>query len=204
MKRNSLLFRLYVGVSTLYKYYVASLDRSKFGFIANDVDLIPPLNISHPENIFLYGDNGIKNATIYADSAKFIMKPHSGAAEGLRVSTANHAMILGRFYRTVKQSEKKDKVDDIIIESDVWIGRNVTILSGVHIGRGCTIGAGSVVNKSTPPYCLVAGVPARPIKFKWTIDEILYHEEQLYSPEDRFTREQLEEIFDKTDMKNKG
>ncbi len=203
MKRNSFLFRFYVGVSTLYKHYVASLDRRKFGFIADDVDLLPPLNISHPENVFLYGDNGIKNATIYADSAKFIMKPHSGAAEGLRVSTANHAMILGRFYRTVKQSEKAGKVDDIIIESDVWIGRNVTILSGVHIGRGCTIGAGAVVNKSTPPYCLVAGVPARPIKFKWTIDEILLHEEKLYPDGERFTRVELEEIFANTQFKNK-
>lgn len=146
----------------------------------------------------MYGDNGLKNATIYADSAKFITKKRSGAAEGLRVSTANHAMILGRFYRTIKQSEKpKIKIDDIIIESDVWIGRNVTILSGVHIGRGCTVGGGSVVSKSLPPYCVAVGVPAKPIKFKWTIDEILQHEQQLYDPDERFSKEELEEIFTK-------
>ena len=146
----------------------------------------------------MYGDNGLKNATIYADSAKFIMKKHSRAAEWLRVSTANHAMILGRFYRTIKQSEKpKIKIDDIIIESDVWIGRNVTILSGVHIGRGCTVGAGAVVSKSLPPYCVAVGVPAKPIKFKWSIEEILQHEQQLYDPNERFTREELEEIFAK-------
>lgn len=198
MKNNSLLFRIKVGVATLYSHYVKNLDRTRFGFIADDVALTPPLILSHPENIFLYGDNGLKNATIYADSAKFIMKKHSGAAEGLRVSTANHAMILGRFYRTIKQSEKpKIKIDDIIIESDVWIGRNVTILSGVHIGRGCTVGAGAVVSKSLPPYCVAVGVPAKPIKFKWTIDEILQHEQQLYDPDERFSREELEEIFTK-------
>lgn len=64
------------------------------------------MTLSHPENIYLYGDNGLNNASIFADSAKFIMKPHSGAAEGLRVSTGNHAMILGRFYRSIKQYEK--------------------------------------------------------------------------------------------------
>ena len=36
----------------------------------------------------------------------------------------------------------------------------MTILSGVHVGRGATIGAGAVVTKSLPPYCVAAGVPA--------------------------------------------
>ena len=44
-------------------------------------------------------------------------------------------------------------------------------------------------------YCVAVGVPAKPVKFKWTIDEILYHEEQLYPAEERYTREQLEKIF---------
>ena len=195
--KNSLFFRLKVGLARIYSSYVKCLDRTRFGYIADDVTLIPPLILSHPENIYLYGDNGLNNASIYADSAKFIMKPHSGAAEGLRVSTGNHAMILGRFYRTIKQSEKpKVVIDDIIIESDVWIGRNVTILAGVHIGRGSTVGAGAVVTKSLPPYCVALGVPAKPIKFKWSIDEILRHEESLYDEDDRYTREELERIFE--------
>lgn len=197
MNNNSFFRRLKIGLATLYTQYIRNLDRTRFGFIADDVTLSPPLILSHPENIFLYGDNGLKSATIYADSAKFIMKKHSGAAEGLRVSTGNHAMMLGRFYRSIKQSEKpKLKIDDIIVESDVWIGRNVTILSGVHIGRGCTIGAGAVVTKSLPPYCVAVGVPAKPIKFKWTIDEILIHEEQLYPINERYTRTELEQFFD--------
>ena len=85
---------------------------------------------------------------IYTTNAKFIMKPHSGAAEGLRVSTGNHAMILGRFYRSIKEHEKPQGLDkDVVVESDVWIGRNVTLLSGVHIGRGCTIGAAPLLQK---------------------------------------------------------
>lgn len=51
----------------------------------------------------------------------------------------------------------------VIIEDDVWIGVNVTILSGVTVGEGSIIGAGSVVTKNVMPYTLVAGVPAREI-----------------------------------------
>lgn len=192
------------GVYFLYRDYFGSLKRSKFGYIADDVTLAPPLRIANPKNVYLYGDNGLRNADIMTTNAKFIMMPHSGAAEGLRVTTGNHAMILGRFYRTITETEKPKGLDqDVVVESDVWIGRNVTILAGVTIGRGCTIGACSLVNKSTPPYCVVAGVPAKPIKFKWTIDEILEHERILYSEDERYTREQLEHFFEKTQIKGK-
>ncbi len=189
------------GLYFLYRDYFGDCKRSRFGYIADDVTLMPPIRISNPENVFLYGDNGLRNADIMTTNAKFIMKPHSGAAEGLRVTTGNHAMVLGRFYRTITEDEKPDGLDrDVIVESDVWIGRNVTILAGVTIGRGCTIGACSLVNKSTPPYCVVVGVPAKPIKRKWTIEEILEHESKLYSEEERFTRAQLEDIYSKLDI----
>lgn len=82
-----------------------------------------------------------------------------------------------------------------MISEDVWCGINVTILKGVTIGRGCTICAGAVVTKSTPPYAIIGGVPARFINFYWTIDEILKHETSLYPEEERFSREDLEKFF---------
>lgn len=62
---------------------------------------------------------------------------------------------------------------------------------GVTIGRGAIIAAGAVVNKSIPPYAIAGGIPAKVIKFKWTIDEIMRHEAILYPPEQRFSKEQL-------------
>lgn len=50
------------------------------------------------------------------------------------------------------------------IANDVWIGANCVITPGVSIGEGAVVGAGSVVTKDIPPFCLAAGVPARVIR----------------------------------------
>lgn len=78
------------------------------------------MTLANPKNIFLYGDNCLKDAKIFTVNARFIMKPHSGAAEGLRVSTGNHAMVLGKFYLSIKEKDKPKGLDkDVIVESDV-------------------------------------------------------------------------------------
>ena len=73
----------------------------------------------------------------------------------------------------------------------------MTILAGVTIGRGTTVAAGAVLTKSMPPYCICGGVPAKLIKFYWTNDQILEHEEKLYPENERYSRAQLEEMFEK-------
>lgn len=55
-------------------------------------------------------------------------------------------------------------IDPVIIEDNVWVGCRAIILKGVHIGEGAIIAAGSVVTKNVPPYCIVAGNPAKVIK----------------------------------------
>lgn len=54
----------------------------------------------------------------------------------------------------------------VTIGDDVWIGTRVIILPGVSIGKGSILGAGAVVTKDVPEYSVVAGVPARVIKFR--------------------------------------
>lgn len=55
----------------------------------------------------------------------------------------------------------------IVLGDDVWVGENAIILSGVQVGQGSVIAAGSVVVKSVPPYAIVGGNPAKVIKFRF-------------------------------------
>ena len=57
-----------------------------------------------------------------------------------------------------------DKRGDIVIGNDVWIGFEAVILSGVTVGDGAIIGSRTVVTKDVPPYTIVGGAPARPIR----------------------------------------
>ena len=58
------------------------------------------------------------------------------------------------------------------IGHDVWCGLRVTIKAGVNVGTGAIIGAGSVVTHDVPPYAIVAGVPAKVIKYRFEEDLI--------------------------------
>ena len=57
-----------------------------------------------------------------------------------------------------------DNKGDIVVGNDVWIGYEAVIMAGVHIGNGAIIAARAVVTKDVPPYTIVGGVPARPIR----------------------------------------
>jgi len=52
----------------------------------------------------------------------------------------------------------------IVIGNDVWLGANVVVTSGVTIGNGCIVGAGSIVTHNLPPMSVCVGNPARPIR----------------------------------------
>ncbi len=69
-----------------------------------------------------------------------------------------------------------DNKGDIVIGNDVWIGYEAVILSGVTIGDGAIIGTRAVVTKDVPPYTIVGGVPAKPIRRRFddeTVEELL-------------------------------
>ncbi len=95
---------------------------------------------------------------------------HGGLSIGNYVMIAAHSIIIPANHEIKKNGEymywQLEKRKGIIIEDDVWIGAGCKILDGVTIRKGSVIGAGSVVTKSTEPYSVNAGVPAKFIKYR--------------------------------------
>lgn len=91
--------------------------RKKFGYIADDVIITPPISISNPKNVFVYNDVSLgAGATISALNAKFVINPHVVIAHGLNVQTGNHAMVLGKFACQITEKDKPSGYDhDVIV-----------------------------------------------------------------------------------------
>lgn len=174
--------------------------RNDYGQFDCSSSIQNPVVVSNPRNIYIYENVKIgANSVLYATNARIIIKQHFVSAIGLKITTGQHERRIGRFLSSITEIEKNhysglDK--DVIINEDVWAGFDVTIMAGVEIGRGCTIAAGSIVTHSLPPYCMAAGVPAKFIKFYWSIDQIIQHELVLYNEKNRYKREELERIFE--------
>lgn len=185
----------------IFSHYYIKPNPKKLGHFGDRAFLGIPIDLKNPKNIYLYEHSRIgRRATIMTmGESKFIMKRESGAAEGLTVITSNHHQKIGEF----RQNNSDNIYNDIVVEEDVWIGANVTLLPGAHIGRGAIIGACSVVTKEIPPYAVAVGNPARVIKIKWSITEIMEHEKSLYPENERFTRKYLEDIYNQW-QKNKS
>lgn len=73
---------------------------------------------------------------------------------------------------SICENANDNRNKSIEIENDVWIGANVTLSRGIKIGNGAVIAACSVVTKDVPPYAVVAGSPARIIKFRFDFEII--------------------------------
>ncbi|HEY5536109.1 MAG TPA: acyltransferase [Ignavibacteria bacterium] len=100
--------------------------------------------------------------------------------------------IIGKFMADYLSSDKLPTDDKpVIINDDVCIGPGAIILKGVNIGRGAIISAGTVLNINVPPYAIVGGIPAKVIKFRWDIIDIIKHESLLYREEERISEEVL-------------
>ena len=89
-----------------------------------------------------------------------------------RVSTYPLARLSKKGWQPQYSLPNEGKGNFVIVGNDVWIGAGAIILSGIGIGDGAIIGAGAVVTRDVPPYAVVAGVPARIVKFRYTKDQI--------------------------------
>lgn len=198
--RTSYIGNLLSGIKRWYKQITFNY-RKELGYVHPTASVENPVVFKNPRNVYLYEHTILRRCIVMTPEAKFIMKKYSGSAEGLTVITGNHDRFVGRFYRTIKQSEKTSRDKDVIIEEDCWLGVHVTLLPGVVIGRGATIGAGCVVSKSIPPYAIVIGNPAKIVGFNYSPEEIVEHEKHLYPEEERLPFELLQKNYEKYFLK---
>ena len=130
----NILKRIKRALGIFFHYYVKP-NPAQFGYFGKNASIGIPADLKKPENIYLYEHAriGRRSTIMSVGDSKFIMKRESGTAEGLTVVTSNHRQRLGSF----RTGGNGDNVyQDVIIEEDVWIGINVTLLAGAHIGRG--------------------------------------------------------------------
>ncbi len=203
MNRLSLLIHKLANRLKRYSdYYELDLLRKRLGYIDRTTVFKLPDACSCPEKIYLYENTNIYEHAKFiispeGENGKFIMKRNSGSAEGLTVITGNHQRVVGKFFKELMYARAADEDKDVVVEEDVWIGANVTLLAGVKIGRGATIAACSVVTKSIPPYAIAMGNPAKVIGFNYTPEEVVEHENKLYPEDERILLPKLEKDYEK-------
>ena len=196
--KKQISFNLFLSTLVCFYRNYFQTSRSQFGYIAPSARVRFPILIKGIKNVYLYENCHILgNALIITTKAKFIMKKKSAASEGLVIVTGNHPIVRGELFLEKAGYNDIQNAKDVIIEEDVGLGANVTILQGVVIGRGAIIGAGSVIRNAVPPYAIIAGNPAKVVGFRFSPYATIEHEKVLYPENERLTLELLKENYKK-------
>ena len=185
-------------IKNLRNWYKANFpSRRSLGYCAKNVIINYPIRVDNPQNLFLYENTKIRDGIriINSPNEKVIIKKYTAIAPNVMMVTSNHTSTVAIPHIILGPSHINDKSSDIIIEEECWIGVGARLLPGTHLGRGCIVGGGAIVNKRIPPYAVVVGSPAKIVAVKFSIDQIIEHEEALYCKSERLTREYLEGLF---------
>ncbi len=131
-------------------------------------------NISIGNNVYIGA-----HASFMCANAKILIGSQVMFGPHVTIRTGDHrADVIGEYMINIKEKLPENN-KNVIVEDDVWIGCNVTILKGVTIGKGSIIGAGSVVTKDVPSYTYHVGVPGIKEWPRFNIEQIKEHERVL-------------------------
>lgn len=182
------------AIGLLCHYYIKP-QIADYGKLGINAVVGIPADLKNPKNVFLgdYSRIGRRSTIITVKKGRFIVGNNTGISEGLLVIASNHKQRIGK-YRCANDDDNEYK--NVTVGDDVWIGANVTLLAGTVINRGSIVGASSVCSKEYPPYAVIAGNPAKVIKFKMSIDGIIKHEQMLYPEDERYSKDELIKIFE--------
>lgn len=118
--------------------------------------LFPPFYTDFGKNITIGKNVFINSGCHFQDQGGIVIGDNTLIGHNVVLATINHDLN--------PLNNRKNHYAPINIASNVWIGSNATVLSGVTIGEWAVIAAGAVVTKDVPPYTVVGGVPAKVIK----------------------------------------
>jgi acetyltransferase-like isoleucine patch superfamily enzyme len=114
---------------------------------------------------------------IYTEGARVVVGSFCSIGPGVRVHGGGaHAMTRAStfpmhalMFDDLRRRNAPDDVDkgSTVIGNDVWVGMGAMVLAGVTVGDGAVIGAGAVVTSDVPPYAIVAGNPARVLRYRF-------------------------------------
>lgn len=186
-------------IRRLYRWMLGTfVGKKELGGFGENSVVECPTYIENPQSVFLAENARIRrNVTIInSPTEKVTIKKYSVIAAGVTIITNSHRSTVGIPQFLLGASHINDKSADVVIEEDVWIGANATILAGVTIGRGAIVGANALVTKDVPPYTLVVGSPARVVRKKFFSVDVIKHEKALYPENERLSEDFLHELLD--------
>lgn len=163
-------------------YELESLDDNLYNYLKNNMETLPKriqkfVALYYPDarirkialkyNHVIMGEGSYSNPGVVASAASaapVIIGKNVSIAPNvcfITQSEPNNSHILKNNKYVSKYLIKKNS---IVVEDDAWIGANVTILPGIHIGKGAIVGAGAVVITDVEEFSVYAGIPAKKIR----------------------------------------
>lgn len=152
--------------------------KKMFGSCGYDVRIAYDCDIKPPCNVYIGNHSQIgPHSLFWTTCAKIKIGNYVIMGPNATIITGDHRTdMIGKHIIEMIDDEKLPENDlDVVIEDGVWICSNVTILKGVTIGEGSVLASSSVVTKSTEPYGIYGGVPARKIKDRFTPEKLEEH-----------------------------
>lgn len=182
----------------LMNRFVTSFDPENFAKRGKHADTgIGYESMINPRNMYLDDFTRIQDHMNFISyKGKLKVKKYAAVGSGCIIIPGDHVPTVGLPQYLAGKLHINDVDGEIIVGEDAWVGAGTILLSHCKIGRGAVVAAGAVVSKEVPPYAVVAGIPAKVIATRFSIEQILEHESILYPPEERMTKEELEQLFD--------